>query len=121
MDSRAPDETDRPQRGVLAKASGGTVIQFLLSRAVADRIHLKPRMHFYVELERSQMIIRATTLKVGSTATGHGSQVGINVRAAFLWRGVPATAIELAHEFRDCDLLVDLSRLPVAKSQRRSA
>jgi hypothetical protein len=111
----------RPHQRVLAKASGSAVIQFLLSRDVADRIGLRPRGHFYVELERTRMILRATSREVGSTATGYGGlQVGINVRAAFLWRGVPETEVELPHEFRGYDLLVDLSHLPTTKSQRKS-
>jgi hypothetical protein len=121
MASPEPNGRARPHQRVLAKASGTAVIQFLLSRDVADRIGLRPRGHFYVELERTRMILRATSREVGSTATSYGGlQVGINVRAAFLWRGVPETEIALPHEFRGYDLLVDLSHLPTTKSQRKS-
>ena len=96
---------DRPQQRVLAKASGTAVIQFLLSRDVADRIGLMPRGHFFVELERTRMILRASPINVGSTATSYGSQVGINVCAAFLWRAVPESDIEF--EFRTEELGVN--------------
>lgn len=118
---RAPKSSrhDRPHQRVLAKASGTAVIQFLLSRDVADRIGLMPRGHFFVELERTRMILRASPISVGSTAASYGSQIGINVCAAFLWRGVPETETELPHEFRGSELLVDLSSLPSAKSRQR--
>jgi len=109
----------RPRQRVLAKASGTAVIQFLLSRDVADRIGLMPRGHFFVELERARMILRASPIDVGSTASSYGSQVGINVCVAFLSRSVPETDIELPHEFRGSELLVDLSSLPSAKSRQK--
>jgi hypothetical protein len=118
---RSPNATGlkRPHQRVLAKGAGSTVIQFLLSRDVADHIGLMPRGHFLVELERTWMILRASPINVGSTATSHRSQIAINVCAAFLARGVPEVEIELPHKFRGSALVIDLSALPTAKSGQK--
>jgi hypothetical protein len=119
MRSPNPRGPERPHHRVLAKAAGSAVIQFLLSRDVAARIGLMARGQFSVELERTSMLLRTSPINIGSTATSYRSQVAINVCAAFLGRGVPETEIELPHEFRGSELVVDLSALPSASTRQK--
>jgi hypothetical protein len=109
------------QRRVLAKANGALVITFVLSKDVAACIGLKPGGRFCVELEQTRMVLRATHADFGGKATAFGNQVSVNIRGAFLARDVPAEPVELSHQIRDGELIVDLSQLPTTENQRRNA